>query len=106
MAAGRFVIGREGFAGDLLDDLRRDDLAGPAPGGEEVDDHQALLAEGGVEVGLAVWESETSAICHPACRVRFFLWRAAGARAQSSRARAEEGDSRGQVVDALVRHGG
>ena len=37
-----------------LDDLRSDDLAGTAPGGEEVDDHEALLAESGVEVGLAV----------------------------------------------------
>lgn len=37
-----------------LDDLRSDDLAGTAPGGEEVNDHEALLAESGVEVGLAV----------------------------------------------------
>jgi hypothetical protein len=37
-----------------LDDLGSDDLAGTAPGGEEVDDHEALLAESGVEVGLAV----------------------------------------------------
>ena len=39
---------------NVLDDLRSDDLAGTAPGGEEVDDHEALLAESGVEVGLAV----------------------------------------------------
>lgn len=37
-----------------LDDLRSDDLAGTAPGGEEVNDHEALLAESGVEFGLAV----------------------------------------------------
>ena len=37
-----------------LDDLGSDDLAGTAPGGKEVDDHEALLAESGVEVGLAV----------------------------------------------------
>ena len=35
-----------------LDDLRSDDLAGTAPGGEEVDDHHAGLVEGGIEVGL------------------------------------------------------
>jgi hypothetical protein len=35
-----------------LDDLRSDDLARTAPGGEEVDDHHARLAEGGIEVGL------------------------------------------------------
>jgi hypothetical protein len=48
-----FVIGflgvREGY---VLDDLRSDDLAGTAPGGEEVDDHHAGLVEGGIEVGL------------------------------------------------------
>ena len=36
----------------VLDDLRSDDLARTAPGGEEVDDHHARLAEGGIEVGL------------------------------------------------------
>ena len=35
-----------------LDDLGSDDLAGTAPGGEEVDDHHAGLVEGGIEVGL------------------------------------------------------
>lgn len=40
--------------GNVLDDLRSDDLAGTAPGGEEVDDHEALLAESGIEVGLAI----------------------------------------------------
>lgn len=40
---------------DSLDDLRGDGLAGTAPGGEEVDDHQgAGLSASGVEVGLAV----------------------------------------------------
>lgn len=42
-----------------LDDLRSDDLAGTAPGGEEVNDHEALLAESGVEVGLAVIHIES-----------------------------------------------
>ena len=38
-----------------LDDLRGDGLAGTAPGGEEVDDHQgAGLSASGIEVGLAV----------------------------------------------------
>lgn len=40
---------------DSLDDLRGDGLAGTAPGGEEVDDHQgAGLSASGIEVGLAV----------------------------------------------------
>jgi hypothetical protein len=47
-------VGRMGTEGNVLDDLRSDDLAGTAPGGEEVNDHEALLAESGVEVGLAV----------------------------------------------------
>jgi hypothetical protein len=36
----------------VLDNLGSDDLAGTAPGGEEVDDHHAGLVEGGIEVGL------------------------------------------------------
>lgn len=40
------------MGGNVLDDLRSDDLAGTAPGGEEVDDHHAGLVEGGIEVGL------------------------------------------------------
>lgn len=44
-----------GFGHDSLDDLRGDGLAGTAPGGEEVDDHQgAGLSASGIEVGLAV----------------------------------------------------
>lgn len=40
---------------DSLDDLRGDGLAGTAPGGEEVDDHQgAGLGASGIKVGLAV----------------------------------------------------
>jgi len=35
-----------------FDNLGSDDLAGTAPGGEEVDDHHAGLVEGGIEVGL------------------------------------------------------
>ena len=58
-AAG-LICNRAGFAGtgvgrmgrNVLDDLRSDDLAGTAPGGEEVDDHHAGLVEGGIEVGL------------------------------------------------------
>jgi hypothetical protein len=42
-------------AGNSLDDLRGDGLAGTAPGGEEVDDHQSAgLSTSRVEVGLAV----------------------------------------------------
>jgi hypothetical protein len=37
----------------VLDDLGSDDLAGTAPGGEEVDDHHAGLVKSGIEVGLA-----------------------------------------------------
>lgn len=38
-----------------LDDLRGDGLAGTAPGGEEVDDHQgAGLSASGIEVGLSL----------------------------------------------------
>jgi len=38
---------------DVLDDLRGNDLAGTAPGGEAVEDHQGVLfGEGGVKVGL------------------------------------------------------
>ena len=50
------MLGRawDGWGGNVLDDLRSDDLARTAPGGEEVNDHKALLAESGVEVGLAV----------------------------------------------------
>ena len=48
---------------NVLDDLRSDDLAGTAPGGEEVNDHEALLAESGVEVGLAVNRAES--VCCP-----------------------------------------
>ena len=48
-----FVIGFLGCAKIYsLDDLGSDDLAGTAPGGEEVDDHHAGLVEGGIEVGL------------------------------------------------------
>ena len=59
-----------------LDDLGSDDLAGTAPGGEEVDDHEALLAESGVEVGLAV-----NHVLSVFCLFRAQGWRAnAGAR--------------------------
>lgn len=45
----------------VLDDLRRNDLARTAPGGKAVEDHQTLLAEGGVEVGLPVHVCQFSA---------------------------------------------
>lgn len=49
----------------VLDDLGSDDLAGTAPGGEEVDDHDARLAESGVEFGLATQSRrrEVSFLC-------------------------------------------
>ena len=66
------------MGGNVLDDLRSDDLAGTAPGGEEVDDHEALLAESGVEVGLAV-----NHVPSVFCVFRAQGWRAnAGGRAQ------------------------
>jgi hypothetical protein len=40
---------------DILDDLRRDDLAWTAPGGEAVKDHQALLTKRILEIGLPIW---------------------------------------------------
>lgn len=67
-----------GMGRNVLDDLRSDDLAGTAPGGEEVNDHEALLAESGVEVGLAVNHVESV----------FCPFRAQGWRAKCGRARA------------------
>ena len=57
-----------------LDDLRSDDLAGTAPGGKEVNDHEAFLAESGVEVGLAVNRVE-SVFCALRCVLRARLGR-------------------------------
>jgi hypothetical protein len=57
---------REGY---LLDDLRSDDLAGTAPGGEEVDDHHAGLVEGGIEVGLTT-QSRRREVSFLRCIVR------------------------------------
>lgn len=52
------VLGGTRAGGNVLDDLRSDDLAGTAPGGEEVNDHKALLSKSGVEVGLAINHEE------------------------------------------------
>lgn len=82
------------MGGNVLDDLRSDDLAGTAPGGEEVNDHEALLAESGVEVGLAVNHVESVF-----CPSRAQGWRKCG------RARICSYDLRGEVVNA-GRHGG
>ena len=55
---------------DSLDDLRGDGLAGTAPGGEEIDDHQSAgLSTSRVEVGLAM----ESVSCGP-CIVRASLF--------------------------------
>jgi hypothetical protein len=65
-----FVIGfsrvREGY---VLDDLGSDDLAGTAPGGEEVDDHHAGLVKGGIEVGLTT-QSRRQDVSFLRCVVR------------------------------------
>ena len=79
-------VGKDGDR-NVLDDLGSDDLAGTAPGGEEVNDHEALLAESGVEVGLAVNHVESV----------FCPFRAQGRRAKCGRARI---DLRGEVVNA------
>lgn len=79
-------MGKDGDR-NVLDDLRSDDLAGTAPGREEVNDHEALLAESGVEVGLAVNHVESV----------FCPFRAQGWRAKCGRAHI---DLRGEVVDA------
>lgn len=39
---------------DVLDEGRRDGLAGAAPDGEGVEDDDVVLLEGGIELGLAV----------------------------------------------------
>ena len=80
---------------NVLDDLRSDDLAGTAPGGEEVNDHEALLAESGVEVGLAVNHVESVF-----CLVRARGWRKCG------RARTCSCDLRGEVMNAGGHGGG
>lgn len=82
---------------NVLDDLRSDDLAGTAPGGEEVNDHEALLAESGVEVGLAV-NHVGSVFCLVRARARG--WRKCG------RARTCSCDLRGEVVNAGGHGGG
>ena len=83
-------VGKDGDR-NVLDDLRSDDLAGTAPGGEEVNDHEALLAESGVEVGLAVNHVESVF-----CLVRARGWRKCG------RARTCSCDLRGEVMVVLL----
>lgn len=85
------AFGRDGGGINVLDDLRSDDLAGTAPGGEEVNDHKALLSKSGVEVGLAIDHEEVQVSF-----LRFLVFLEAGRKA-SAHGRA---NSRGQVVDA------
>ena len=63
------IVRKDSARENSLDDLRGDGLAGTAPGGEEVDDHEgAGLSTSRVEVGLAV----ESVSCSP-CIVRASL---------------------------------
>ena len=79
----------------LLDDLGSDDLAGTAPGGEEVNDHHAGLAEGGIEVGLAAQSRRRE--------VSFLRCVAVARERMAARGGA---DLRGEVVDAGRHVGG
>ena len=67
--SGYWEMCGKGGSGNVLDDLRSDDLAGTAPGSEEVNDHEALLAESGVEVGLAVSRIESVFSCFSRARL-------------------------------------
>ena len=78
-----------------LDDLGSDDLAGTAPSGEEVDDHHALLAESGIELGLATQSRRRNVSflrCVAVARERF--------------AARDRANLRGEVVDAGRHVGG
>ena len=95
--SGYWEMCGKGGSGNVLDDLRSDDLAGTAPGSEEVNDHEALLAESGVEVGLAVSRIESVFSCFSRARLA----------RECKRARMCRVDLRSEVVDAgSGRHGG